>query len=302
MAIVKKTPNAEDYVSNFLRQINKVCTDDFAADNIILNDSSGTIEKETYDVLIICALPEERNRVFDAFSVSEEDRRRSIQSFRSDYNFIYHKFSYAGFNIAMVTQNTMGMAAAASLTTRAILAMKPKLVAMTGICAGRKGKVKLGDILVADQVFDYTAGKKYVDKFAPRPLFFSTDDAIRNYVSTEILNNDQLSDDILQMWPGTRISHRISIHMKAIASGTAVIDDEQTMASAATVQDNLYGIDMEGYGVALACSALGTKWVVIKAVQDFADGKKEMDENGVRDFSAYASASLLKQMIRYIVD
>lgn len=133
-------------------------------------------------------------------------------------------------------------------------------------------------------------------------MFFSTDDAIRNYVSTEILNNDQLSDDILQMWPGTRISHRISIHMKAIASGTAVIDDEQTMASAATVQDNLYGIDMEGYGVALACSALGTKWVVIKAVQDFADGKKEMDENGVRDFSAYASASLLKQMIRYIVD
>ena len=83
MAIVKKTPNAEDYVSNFLRQINKVRTDDFAADNIILNDSSGTIEKETYDVLIICALPEERNRVFDAFSVSEEDRRRSIQSFRA---------------------------------------------------------------------------------------------------------------------------------------------------------------------------------------------------------------------------
>lgn len=302
MAIAKKTPNTQDFVNSFLRQADKMRIDDIIADNILLNDSSSTAEKDSYDILIVCALPEERDRVFDAFSVSEEDRRRTIQSFRSDYNFIYQKFSYAGFNIAIVTQNTMGMATATSLTTRAILAMKPKLVAMTGICAGRKGKVGLGDILVADQIFDYTAGKKYVDKFAPRPLSFSTDDAIRNYISAAILNNDQLSDSILQTWRGTRISHRISIHMKAIASGTAVIDDEQTMASAAAVQDNLYGIDMEGYGVALASSALRTRWVVIKAVQDFADGKKEEDETGIRDFSAYASAALLKQMIPCIVD
>lgn len=302
MAIAKKTPNTQDFVNNFLRKAEKMRIDDIISDNILLNDSSPSAEKETYDILIVCALPEERDRVFDAFSVSEEDRKRTIQSFRSDYNFIYQKFSYAGFNIAIVTQNSMGMATATSLTTRAILAMHPKLVAMTGICAGRKGKVGLGDILVADQVFDYTAGKKYVDKFAPRPLSFSTDDAIRNYVSATILNNDQLSDSILQTWQGTRIPHRISIHMKAIASGTAVIDDEQTMTSAAAVQDNLYGIDMEGYGVALASSALRTRWIVIKAVQDFADGKKEKDETGIRDFSAYASAALLKQMIPCIVD
>ena len=54
----------------------------------------------------------------------------------------------------------MGMASAASLTTRAILAMRPKLVAMTGICAGRTQKTSLGDIIIADQVYDYTAGKK----------------------------------------------------------------------------------------------------------------------------------------------
>lgn len=296
MAIVKKTINTQDFVENFIRKNDKTPFDD------IMNDTSSSAEKETYDVLIVCALPEERDRVFDAFSVSEEDRRRAIQSFRSDYNVIYQKFSYAGLNIAIVTQNSMGMATATSLTTRAILAMNPKLVAMTGICAGRKDKVGLGDIIVADQVFDYTAGKKYIDRFAPRPLSFSTDDAIRDYVYATILNNDQLSDSILHMWRGTRISHRISIHMKAIASGASVIDDEQTMISAAAVQDNLYGIDMEGYGIALASSALKKRWVVIKAVQDFADGEKQYDEAGIRDFSAYASAALLRQMLPCIVD
>ena len=90
--------------------------------------------------------------------------------------------------------------------------------------------------------------------------------------------------------------------MKALASGTAVIDDEQTMISATAVQDNLYAIDMEGYGVALASSALRTRWIVIKAVQDFADGKKGENEINVREFAAYASAALLRQILIYIVN
>lgn len=71
-----------------------------------------------------------------------------------------------------------------------------------------------------------------------------------------------------------------------MASGIAVIDDQKTMESAAEIQDNLYAIDMESYEIALAATALGTKWIVIKAVQDFADGQKENDEAGTRAFSS----------------
>lgn len=304
MAIVKRTIDPQVYINNFLRSADKVQIQDIINYDApgFVNEDSFSPEKENYDVLIVCALPEERDRVFDAFLVPEENRQRIIQSFRADYNFVYHKFTYAGLSFAIVTQNSMGMATATSLTTRAILAMKPKLVAMTGICAGRKTKVNLGDIIVADQVFDYTAGKKYIDKFAPRPLSFSADDVVRNYVSATVLNNDQISDSILQAWRGNRISHRISIHMKAIASGTAVIDDKETMESAAAIQDNLYGIDMEGYGLALAAFALRTRWIVIKSVQDYADGKKGREEKGIRDFSSFASAMLLKLILLNIVD
>ena len=72
--------------------------------------------------------------------------------------------------------------------------------------------------------------------------------------------------------------------MQAIASGTAVIDDKQTMEAAIAVQDSLYAIDMESYGFALAANALSTKWIIIKAVQDFANGEKEHDETEARAF------------------
>src|SRR5579885_2519473 len=36
---------------------------------------------------------------------------------------------------------------------------KPRLAAMTGICAGDKSKVKLGDIVVAERAFSYDSGK-----------------------------------------------------------------------------------------------------------------------------------------------
>ena len=172
MPISKKPSNAQDFVNDFLRKAEKMRIDDLSPNSFLLNDNSASADKENYDVLIVCALPEERDRLFDAFSVAEEDRRKIIQSFRSDYNFIYQKFSYAGFNIAIVTQNAMGMATATSLTTRAILAMKPKIVAMTGICAGRKGKVQLGDIIVADQIFDYTAGKNILIALHHAPCLF----------------------------------------------------------------------------------------------------------------------------------
>lgn len=302
MAISKAPLASQDFINDFLKIAGKTRIDELYVDNFLVNDASSHSNEGQYDILVVCALTEERDKLFEAFEIFDNNQKKAIQSFRADYNFIYQKFSYSGYNIAVVTQNTMGMAAATSLTTRAILAMHPKIVAMVGICAGRKEKVALGDIIVADQVFDYTAGKKYVDRFAPRPLSFSADDDIRNYISMSVLNNDYLSDSILQAWRGGRIPHRITVHMKAIASGTAVIDDEQTMISAAAVQDNLYGIDMEAYGIALACSALRTRWIVIKAVQDFANGNKSGEEAGIRSFSAFASAALLKQIIPDIID
>ncbi len=291
------TDSAYVYIGDLLLDTYKKREKAIAKIEPLSNDDLSSKGKASVDVLIVCALPEEREQVFEAFEVPDTDRKRILNSYRADYNFVYNSFTYNKMNICVVTQSSMGMANAASLTTRTILAMKPTLVAMTGICAGRNEKTNLGDIIIADQVYDYTAGKKYVDRFAARPKSFSLDEEITSIISSAILGHDEIIEKIVEEYSDPKKPDKVSVHLNTLASGTAVIDDKETMDSAAAIQDNLYGIDMEGFGVALASNAMNKKWIVIKAVQDFANGNKSTDENGIRKFSSYASAAMLKQII-----
>lgn len=53
----------------------------------------------------------------------------------------------------------MGEVNAANLATRLSNELKPTCLAMIGICAGWRNKVRLGDVIVADRVFSYDTGK-----------------------------------------------------------------------------------------------------------------------------------------------
>lgn len=209
-------------------------------------------------------------------------------------------FSLDKINVVAVTQTSMGMSATASLVTRAVIAFKPKFVVMSGICAGRKGKAQIGDIIVADQTYDYTAGKTYVDKFAPRPQPIIADVLIKDYMVNSIIGNHDMDRVIRERWSGWRPSNPINIYLKALASGTSVVDDSKTIDEASNIQDNLYGIDMEAYGVALASALLRIRWLITKGVQDFADGKKADTEKDSRRFAAYASAIVASNIIKEI--
>lgn len=259
-------------------------------------------EKETRcDVVWIFALPEERDLAFDALNIPNENREECIRDFITNYAFTFQKFNFGESTIAAITQASMGMSSATSLATRAILAFRPKLIVMSGICAGRKNKVKIGDLIVADQTYDYTAGKNYVDKFSPRPLPLATDIVLKDYVVSSIIGHpdiDNLARQPSSMWTPSQPIH---IYLKSLASGTSVIDDDKTINEASLIQDNLYGIDMEAYGVAVAASSLGTKWFVAKGVQDYADGNKSSTEADGRTFAAYASALLVGKIITDIV-
>ncbi len=70
-------------------------------------------------------------------------------------------------HIVAAVQNDMGMVPAAILATKTVRAWRPKLVAMVGICAGVRGRVNLGDIIIGKQVFDYGSGKLVDGKLHP---------------------------------------------------------------------------------------------------------------------------------------
>ena len=52
---------------------------------------------------------------------------------------------------------------------------KPDLCIMTGICAGQRGKVNLGDVIVATRAFDYMRGRRSDGGFHVQPILFASD-------------------------------------------------------------------------------------------------------------------------------
>lgn len=259
--------------------------------------SPRTAQIEQTDVLVITAIDAEREgflKAFDAFGRT----LKQDQSFRFSHGLIIDRLEYDNYSIALALQPSMGMASSTSLTTRAILALNPAIVAMTGICAGRRGKTKIGDIIIPEFVYDFTAGKQNEESFGPRPHPIQLNYDYKQYITSSICeNNYTIVQKILNSWQGEPRQENVCIHKKPFVSGTSVINDPNIIEQISNRQDDFYGLDMEAYGFALAADALSKKWIVLKGVQDYADGDKTTVEKSGRAFAAFASAMLFKLML-----
>ncbi len=77
----------------------------------------------------------------------------------------------------------MGEVDAAIMAQDIIRLLKPKIIAMAGFCAGKRGEMTLGDVVIADKVFRYGVGKQ-TDKFSllPTQTNFNLDGRIKQRV------------------------------------------------------------------------------------------------------------------------
>lgn len=258
-----------------------------------------TLKTPPVDVVLIVAVQNEREGVYHAFNIVKPEKHRELLR---KYHIEYEYFIHDGIKIALLIQSSMGMTQAASLATRAILGLQPKLVSMVGICAGREDKSALGDIVIASSVYDYTAGKYYANRFGPRAYPYRTYSGLSTYVTGSVIHNLGLVAEIKSDYYGDRPKNEIDIRYGIIGTGTSVIDDPKKMEELVRDQDDLIGIDMEAYALAAAAEELDTKWIVIKSVQDFANGNKSSSESGVRNFAAYSSAKLFQLIVKELLE
>ena len=67
-------------------------------------------------------------------------------------------------SVAAIAAPRMGMVSAGLTTMRAIERLRPKLIVMTGICAGVEKQVSLGDVIFIDACWDWQSGKYLREK------------------------------------------------------------------------------------------------------------------------------------------
>lgn len=256
--------------------------------------------KKSYgiDLCIICALddPELKqifNLPFNWNSTSEPV---------DDTTFVrrgFFKVNERLLSIVATSSTRMGMVSTTLLASKMINIFRPRMLVMTGICAGVKGKVNLGDVVVADPCWDWQSGKRILategSVFKPAPHHLPLDEGIRNKFR-EIKKDFQSISDIQRSWP-IKIPTTLDIVVAPMASGSVVLADEIAAGIIGEQHRELSAIEMEAYGIYAAVASASEpkpKVIAIKSVCDFADAEKN---DGFQDYASYTSANVLRLYI-----
>ena len=267
-----------------------------------LNEENRNDSSNAFDIAIITAL---HDTEFEALKNMPPDFNKFPVTNDSTN---YWTGQIGNKSILLATDDKMGIAAAASLSTKIIAKFSPNYLIMAGIAAGVKDDEKnYGDILVSRYTWNYESGKyKYNQKtkktmFEPTPEQLELNDTIVHIIN-EIKSDINLLQNIYDGFPNTtenlKPEVKPKVFMGPLASGSAVLADQKKIDSIRRQNRKLIGIDMETFGVFYAAKSFsnngGTKAISIKSISDFADNKKS---DKYRSYAAYTSALFIYNLI-----
>ncbi|MBO9477241.1 hypothetical protein J7382_06820 [Shimia sp. R11_0] len=199
-------------------------------------------------------------------------------------------------SVTVCSAPSMGLTAAASLTTKACMHFKPKIVVMTGICAGKKGEVALGQCIVASTSWDYGSGKFIGSaegvQFKANPYQLAIEPAAQS-AAEAVLSDQSFLDSLHDSFQGNKPKQRLEGILAPLASGAAVQANSEFFESVAQKQvRKVAGIDMEAFAVSWSAREANEPkpiCIIAKSVADFADEEKSDD---FQDYCSFTSGSI----------
>jgi len=293
--VTANAESAEDDASGFPNKARSASEDLKGTSLLDETVQQGTVDSQRADIAVLVALPNpELDQVLR--TLGSEWRKEGREGIV--FNTTALQMGERSLSVVATVQNDMGMVPAAILATKAIRAWHPRLLAMTGICAGVKEKVNLGDIVVGKHLFDYGSGKLKDGKLLPDYHPIPMDDSLCGY-AIDHASNKSVLDSIRKEWPldTGKPDTDLHAHVGAMASGAAVVSDDTVVEGIQKHKRSLTAVDMESYGVARAAHSAGsspTPFIIVKGVQDFADATKG---DQFREYAAFVSARFLRTFI-----
>ncbi len=230
--------------------------------------------KGPVDFVIITPLAEERDALLNKFEqVAKLPPAENLihVNYGGTLPVSFPEGTRIDYRIVIIPLLGMGRVEAAQATTAAITKWKPRYVLLVGIAGGwAKAGVKIGDVLVSDQVADYELqtleGEKQEIHWKVHP------------VDPRLLSIAQNLER--PRWIGEINSKRPrkgepAVHFGVVCTGDKVIANG-LMEGYREVWSRLVGVEMEAGGAALAAFQAPDKpgFFMIRGVSDLADSKK----------------------------
>jgi nucleoside phosphorylase len=235
------------------------------------------------DFALLTALEEEQEALLARFSGA-----RALDKTEGDIATVHAaeiptaRADGAVYRVVVACLGAMGPIAAASRAAVIAHRFRPRRVLLVGIAGGVSGAAELGDVLVANQIVDYTVGKTSAQGRTVHWQVFRADPG--------------LLDSAVQFstgWQGLLQAPRPSPgepqrRIGVVASGGDVIAAATRVAELRAAWPKLIGVEMEGGGVAAALAEAPSPpaFLMIRGVSDLADEAK--NAAATRSFRAYA--------------
>lgn len=181
-------------------------------------------------------------------------------------------------SVEAFTYDKMGLVPMSYLTAAVIESYRPKLLILTGICGGIPDSVNLGDVVVAENSWNWQSGKiKNSDMLIDGDAVQASPDiiSIAKHVGAsqnarlELMKSGQHIQSVKDRLP--------VVHVGPMASGSTVVADAPTKLLIQDQNRKVLALDMEAFAFYSASrfSSIGqTKLICIKGVCDKADSSK----------------------------
>ena len=242
------------------------------------------------DFVIVCALDVERD------ALAETRARVSAQRIENGLDVRPIEIGdYIGNSILLPRA---GLIDASIVTASAIERYRPRLVAMTGVCAGVHERVKMGQVLVCETCWEYQVGKFTPKGFKFEPYQSTLPEPVRQRLLA-LCRSDSIVDAIYgKAVPRSVV--RCQPSLATIVSGSAVVADAETREFIQEQHRKIDAVEMELAGVFRAVGLVDDSVAVlgVKSVADFADHRKE---DSIHGFAATASAYFVVEAIEALL-
>lgn len=252
------------------------------------------------DILLLTGLHEELQWIQKVTGF--EFQRRNCQG----TSYLFADVNRGNRNVRIVTlrQLEKGLTTAAITATKALCIWKPSVVVMTGICAGVRGAVNLGDLIVATQCFEHSSGQLKDGQLIPLQNRVAIQPWLLDFLMSLTDSSTMLKKIQADYTHSLPDSFEANIYYGAMACGPQVVKDQSYIDQLKGREHSLLGLDMESYGVALAASMCSTHAhtivpLIVKGVCDFADSGKS---DHWHDYASYASASFVLAVLEQIFE
>lgn len=249
---------------------------------------------KSYDSIIICALEKEANAFqYTQYQLSETFNSNGLSC---------RELTLDKDVILLVTAPRMGLVTAAIVTTQVIERFKPKLVCMSGICAGINGSAKIYDTIIFDNCYQHDFGKWTSEGFKTEIIPVQLDHKLRVHISA-VISNKTFKSTIMknlvlskQEFPEGMDDFDFDIKVASCSSGSAVVDDEEVVTGMAAVQRKLTAFEMESFALyeAARLASQGTKYFSVKSVVDSGSNKGDDFHRVACILAARATCEILK--------